>query len=352
MAMKRSNGDGSVYKIGGKRRKPWAARITIGWQLQADGKLKQIYQSIGTYITRPEAEQALNNYLENPYDIDTHKVTFSGVYDRWSEEYYETLKNPSSSRSYKAAYNYCTALYDMRMRDIRVSHLQGVIADAEVGDATKGRIKSLFNLMYNYCLIHEICDKNYAALFAHKIGKRNKENRIPFLNSEIMTLWKYIDFPFVDLVLFDLYTGFRPTEAVLIENEKVDLDKWIIIGGMKTEAGTDRTVPIHPLIRPIVKSHYNPDFKYLFLNDRLEQMTYDQYRGRFKNIMRRFGFSHTPHETRHTFITNAQRKKMPRWILKEIVGHEDHDITDHYTHWSVDDLHESIILIDYDEPDE
>ena len=30
MAMKRANGDGSVYKIGGKRRKPFGARITVG----------------------------------------------------------------------------------------------------------------------------------------------------------------------------------------------------------------------------------------------------------------------------------------------------------------------------------
>ena len=68
----------------------------------------------------------------------------------------------------------------MRFRDLRVSHLQGVIRDADVGDATKGRIKSLFNMMYKYALIHEICDKDYAALFAHKAGKRNKENRHPF----------------------------------------------------------------------------------------------------------------------------------------------------------------------------
>lgn len=349
MAMKRANGDGSVYKIGGRRRKPWAARITVGWQIQADGKLKQTYQPIGTYATRPEAEQALNNFLENPYDIEAQKITFSGVYDLWSAEYYATLKSDSSARTYRAAYNHCSPLYNMRMRDIRVSHLQGVIRDANVGEATKGRMKSLFNLMYKYCMIHEICDKDYSALFTHKVGKRNKDNRVPFSDSEILTLWQHEDFPFVDLVLFDLYTGFRPTEAILLENEKLDLDQWIVVGGMKTEAGTDRTVPLHPRIRHIIEKRYNPDFKYLFMNERLEKMTYDQYRGRFKNIMRRFGFSHTPHETRHTFITKAQQNKMPRGILKEIVGHEDNDMTDYYTHWTVENLHESIVLVDYSE---
>ena len=89
MSMKRANGDGSVYKIGGKRRKPWGARITIGWQIDADsGKIRQVYQSIGTFATRLEAEKALNSFLENPYDIDAHKITFAEAYERWSSEYY------------------------------------------------------------------------------------------------------------------------------------------------------------------------------------------------------------------------------------------------------------------------
>ena len=349
MAMKRANGDGSVYKIGGKRRKPYGARITIGWKLDPEnGRSHQIYQSIGTYATRIEAENALNNYLQNPYDIDTHKITFSGVYDMWSAEYYETLKNPSSARTYTAAYRYCEPIYNMRMRDLRVNHLQGVIKDANVGEATKSRMKSLFNLMYKYALIHEIVDKDYSALFVHKAGKRNKENRKPFTVNEISILWQYEDLYFVDLILFGLYTGFRPTEIVLLETKNINLDAGLMIGGIKTEAGTNRTVPIHPKIRHIVEKHYNPAFERLFMNERMENMTYDQFRGRFKHIMHRFKMEHTPHETRHTFITNAKHKQMPDAILKQIVGHEVWDITDAvYTHYTNSDLITGISLIDY-----
>ncbi|MBO4999412.1 MAG: hypothetical protein J6C58_01110, partial [Bacteroidaceae bacterium] len=193
----------------------------------------------------------------------------------------ETLKNPSSARSYKAAYNYCSPIYDVRMRDLRVSHLQGVIKDADVGEATKGRMKSLFNLMYKYAMIHEIVDKDYSALFVQKVGKRDKTKRIPFKNSEIQRLWKIRNFGVTDMILFSVYTGFRPSEVLLIENKNVDLVHWRIKGGMKTEAGTDRIVPVHPLIRPIVESHYNQDNKFLFPNEKNQFMTYDQYRGRF-----------------------------------------------------------------------
>lgn len=52
----------------------------------------------------------------------------------------------------------------MRMRDIRMNHLEQTIKDATVGANTKGRMKSLFNLMYKYAMKHEIVDKDYAAL--------------------------------------------------------------------------------------------------------------------------------------------------------------------------------------------
>ena len=74
------------------------------------------------------------------------------------------------------------------MRDLRVSHLQGVIRDAKTGDATKGRIKFMFNMMYRFAIIHEIVNKNYAELFVQKVDKRDKTTRRPFLNSEIETL--------------------------------------------------------------------------------------------------------------------------------------------------------------------
>lgn len=348
MSMKRPNGAGSVYKLSGKRRKPWAARVTVGWDLSSDGRLRQVYQPIGTYASRVEAETALNNYLQNPYDIDTHRLTFSEVYNLWSAEYFPTLKSNSSVRTVTAAYKHCKPLHHMRMRDIRVSHMQGAIRDAQVGDATKGRMKSLFNMMYKYCLIHEIVDVDYSALFSHKVGKRNKENRRPFSNGEIAMLWEWENYGVVDMILFCLYSGFRPSEMLLLENRNVDFDRWIVVGGMKTEAGTDRTVPIHEKVRHIVQKHYDPGRRYLFRNEKNEFMTYDQYRGRFKHIMSQLKMYHTPHETRHTFISCAKSKRMDDNLLKMIVGHEIRDITESvYTHRPVSDLIEAMTLIDY-----
>ena len=170
-----------------------------GWQPKpSDGNLmertksKQKQQAIGYYATRQEAMTALVQYDENPYDLNFNKTTFSEVYEKWSEEYFPTLSNASSIRTITAAYKYCTPLYDMRIKDIRVEHLEGTIHSANVGSSTKGRMKSLFNLMYKWAMKHELVDKNYAALCdGVKSVNAPMIVRIPFSEQEITALMEH-----------------------------------------------------------------------------------------------------------------------------------------------------------------
>ena len=76
----------------------------------------------------------------------------------------------------------------------------------------------------------------------------------------------------------------------------MDLENNTIVEGMKTEAGRDRVVPIHPLIKPLVEKRYNKaielNSKWLF-NDiyspTSKHVTYDKFRHRFTEIMRYLG---------------------------------------------------------------
>lgn len=53
--MKRANGDGAIIKLGGKRRNPYAVRVTLGWNDEG----KQLLKYIGYYKTKTEAKKAL-----------------------------------------------------------------------------------------------------------------------------------------------------------------------------------------------------------------------------------------------------------------------------------------------------
>ena len=345
------NGFGTVYKMSGKRSKPFRAMKTDKWVLDTNtGKSKQLRFTIGYYATREEAMIALANYNENPYDIKTDSITFSEVYEKWSEQYFPTLSNPSSIRTVKAAYAYCNGLYKMRMKEIKVSHLENTILNANVGDSTKSRIKSLFNMMYRYAVAHDIVEKDYAAvMFANGNPIKNQRTKkvIPFTDNEILQLWNNMNLiPFTDMILIGIYSGWRPQELAILKTANIDMVAGTMKGGLKTDAGKNRIVPIHPIIKPLLENRMKEatalQSEYLFNDANGQQgtyMTYDKYRKRFDKVMKCLKLTHRPHETRHTFITKAKACNMEEYTLKLIVGHAIDDITEKiYTHRTIDQI--------------
>lgn len=344
------NGFGTIYKMSGKRSKPFRAVKTDKWILDTDtGRSKQLRLTIGYFATREEAMIALSNFNEHPYDIKADSITFSEVYEKWSKYYFPTLSNPSSIRTVTAAYAYCNGLYDMRMKDIRVSHLEGTILNADVGDSTKSRIKSLFNMMYKYAVAHDIVDKDYAAVMftnGNPIKRECTKEVLPFTQEEILLLWDNLNFAFADMVLIGIYSGWRPQELAILKVTDIDLEEGTMLGGLKTDAGKNRIVPIHPLIGPLIENRMQEanslQSEYLFNDLNGQQgtcMTYDKYRKRFEKVMKYLKLKHRPHETRHTFITKAKACNVDEYILKLIVGHSIDDITEKvYTHRTIEQL--------------
>ena len=79
-----------------------------------------------------------------------------------------------------------------------------------------------------------------------------------YSDEEIKTLWsKLYEINNVDIILIMIYTGLRPTELLEIQTENVHLDEKYMVGGMKTEAGKDRIIPLNDQIIPLVKNRYD-----------------------------------------------------------------------------------------------
>lgn len=294
--MKLPNGYGGIAKLSGKRRNPWRVRVTKGWSIdEQTGKAKQLFSTLGYYPTRKDALAALSAYNQNPYDIETNTITFAEVYKKWSDIHFQEIV-PSAARTWVSAYNHSKPLWDMRMKDIRSNHLEGTIRDATVGQSTKQRMKSLYNMMYKYAMKTEIVDKNYAQLCDSVKPGKSKIIRIPFSDDEITSLWNNISFPFANMVLVGIYSGWRPQELSILKVSDIDLEKMCMTGGIKSDAGKNRTVPIHSKIQDLVTEQYNlaiaAGAKTLFYDETSQtgiNMTYDKYRSRFKKVMVRFG---------------------------------------------------------------
>ena len=203
--MKLPNGYGSVVKLKGKRRKPYQVKITKGFTDEG----KQIFMYLGYFEKREDALKALSEYNSNPYDITKETITFTEVYNKWKKEHFPKVSKSSIER-YSNAYNkYCKSLYNMRFKDIRLTHLQGVINDSGMAHPTRSSIKTLFNVLFSFAMKNDIVEKNYAQYV--DVGKREgKIKRKPFTQEEIDQLFKHVnDLEYIDTVLIMIYTGMR-----------------------------------------------------------------------------------------------------------------------------------------------
>lgn len=374
MAGKRSNGEGSISYD--SRRGKYRARITVGWELNEEtGRTKQIVKTLGSnYKTKGEASRALAEYLKNPYDLSNKDITFSQLYEKWFNDFM-TEDNMSHKYRIKAAYKYCSSIYNKKVREITVLDMKdciykGFIISARgknkgekqfASPSTKESMKFLFNHIFGYATEARLIERNYAKDFSldKKIFKEKKENhkeKIPFSDEELNKLWKSIEFvPFADIIVYACYSGWRPGEIIKIKVEDVNLETGFIKGGIKTTAGKNRLVPIHPRVKNIVEKYYYEAIEigseFLF-NDTshkkgMNGLGRDQYLSRFNKVIERLNFRKeiTPHYTRHTFITRAKSRQvnMNEYILKLIVGHEIGDLTEHiYTHRELEDLKEEM----------
>lgn len=338
-----ANGQGTVYKLSGNRRRPWVAAVTTGWEPNLNtGKARQIQKAIGYFETRQQAIAALSEYNSDPYDLCSRKPTFSEVYEEWSKDHFENIV-PAAVRTIKSAYNHSEPLHNMYMIDIKARHLEECIKNSTVGDATKARMKSLYNMIYKYALKHEIVNKDYSALCeTMKRGNPNKEP-VPFSKEEIDLLWNSLDIPWVDMILIGIYSGWRPQELAILKTSDIDIENETMLGGLKTDSGKDRIVPFNRKISDLIKKRYDPGSVQLFMDENNMPMTYDKIRSRWTKVMKQLNMDHRPHETRHTFITLMKEAGANEYAIKLLVGHSINDVTEKvYTHRTIEDLRKEI----------
>lgn len=340
--MKNPNGYGSVIKLGGNRRKPYAVRITTGWNDNG----KQKFEYISYHETRPEAMIALAEFNNNPYDLKARKITFAEVFDRFTKEKFKKVSK-SNINGYNASFKQSKDLHHLKFIDIKKSHLQAVIDNCNKSYGTKRKIKVLFNQLYKFALENDLTTKDYSKFV--ELGKNDTvSNRMPFSDVEIDCLWKNINrMDFIDTVLIMIYTGLRPGELIDIENKNININERYMRGGIKTEAGKNRIIPINKKILPLIENRINTDHQYLITNHENKQMSYyNYYEEKWKKIMEQLEMKHKPHDCRHTFATLMDNAGANKLSIKRIMGHASKDITDKvYTHKDIEQLLLAIDLI-------
>lgn len=347
------NGFGRITKINKNVRKPYRAMITVGKD-EYGKPIGKLLKPEAYFKTYNEAYKALVAYHENPYNLDSKIITMHDLYDEWFNQL--DTRSDTYKRTVKSAWDKCKKLYNMPVIDIRAAHMKCCI-DECASPNMKRRVKSLLNLMLDYAVENEIVHSNKARTF--KVTEDvlmqcedQKRSHMPFTESEMKVLWEHVDDYYVKMMIIQCYSGFRPTELCELKNISINLDERIMIGGCKTKAGTNRIVPIHKKIYPLLcslKSNEEYVFQCIDTVRTDKRLTYDKYKKRFDRTISALGLNteHCPHDCRKHFITQCKKYNVDEYAIKRIVGHEINDLTEKvYTERSTEWLLEEINKIE------
>lgn len=329
--MKNPNGYGTVYKLSGNRRRPFIARVTVGFTEEG----KQIFETIGYYKTRKEGNIALAEFNHNPYDIVARKLTFSDVYHQWSERRFPELSEKRVEQ-YKSIFRSLSSFHNLTFADIKLKQIQDYFdSRVDIASSSLEHYKMLFNQLYKYAMKHEITSKNHAQFIEIRKTGQVAPHTI-FTHHEIDVLWAHCDEREVQIVLILIYTGMRISELLTMKREDVHLQERYMVGGNKTEAGKNRSIPINKRIFSFVEKFYNEGGEYLILKRNSGKTSAYSYHGFryaiWKPLLKRFGWNHQIHDTRHTAVSLMDSAGLNKVVIKRIVGHKNEDVTEGYTH--------------------
>lgn len=339
--MRAENGFGSVVKLSGNRRKPYAARLTLGWK---NGKQQRKY--IGYYKTKKEAIMALAEYHHHGYNLDSYKLTLGEVYDRWIKRL-ESKASKNVLSSHQMAYSRFGKMEDVPLINLKADQLQDWMDGIDLKPGSKRRIKSTMIQLFKYAIMNDIVHTNYAEHI--EITEKTEKVGKVFTDEEIQILWNNIDNSTVQWIIILLYTGMRIGELLSLTSDTIYLDEHYMVGGSKTEAGKDRIIPLHESIVPLVEKQLG-NARPLIRDEKGRKMSYQKALKLFKATMVELDlYDHNPHDTRKTAVSIMHGANIPMETIRIIVGHSGKGITETvYLHKTPQELVEAINQIKID----
>lgn len=363
--MKRANGTGTIVKLSGNRRKSWMVKVP---EYNENGSFTGRQIPIGYFATRSEADLCLAEYNKShgTYDADKMQYTFSDVYNDFKNEKFPTKEEQkqmnenqkkiigkvgiSNMYQLSGSYKRSKKIWNRQYNELRKQDFKLVIDDCkdEVGTSKLNHIISFFRTLDDYALEQGIIQKGYAQ-FLDFVEEEVEEEKVPYSKEEIKTIWEYEGYLIADILLILLYSCMRIEELLSLETKNIFLDENYMIGGLKTDAGKNRIIPIHHIIKNIILRYYNPNNRYLFVDENSNKIKYSNYREEFNLFMDKLNMEHITHETRLSARSELDRKGANEVCIDRILGHKSQGIGRvKYTKKTMEELIETIELITYD----
>jgi len=355
-----ANGSGSVYRLSGNRRKPWQALTPAVEDKNYDYHRKVI----GCYATRQEAIEALYRYRLKP-PAKKADFTVEQLYEEWSKIAFHDIEK-STVNNYRAAWKHITALHREKVKELRSGQMQTVVnscADQGLSRSTLEKVKLLLVMLEDYAMQNDIIDKNYAEYV--KLPKAVADEKPIFSDLQIKTIKTASEngVGVADLILVMCYTGWRIQEFCNLTLFDWDPQERTLTGGMKTEAGKERTVYVPEIVVPIVQRYADMHGPALFCwmwnnggkgdkyREELRAWPVKRLRDAFYTTLDALNIEapkdkkFTPHSTRHTYNTMLERAGVTEKTRMKLMGQTSAPTNRKYTHVDLEQMQEAANML-------
>lgn len=301
---------------------------------------KQNRKVLGYRSTKREAMQLLADYNDNPIMVSKIDITLKQLYDEWSGPKYDAISK-STADNYRAAWNYMEPLYEMQVREIRTANMQTVINETEKSRSTLHKIRVLFGLLMEYAMQNDIVKKDYSEFLTLPGSEDSSKDSFTDIEMGIIERAAAEGVPFADCILMMCYTGFRITEFLQLTKFSYNADDDTLTGGIKTDAGKDRVIPVHSKIKPYLDKWMGKKGQRIICKEDGKPYSSKYFRENcytpcIESLPVR---PLKPHECRHTFASMMDRVAAEDKTKALLMGHSDYKVSrDVYIHKTLPDL--------------
>ena len=369
MFPKLPHGYGSIRFLGPGRAKPYAVHLPgknaerqkaicyvsdwfIGFAVLTAWHAGVYYPGLEDEIyrkTRPEITGSSPNELCSRIIKDysrmnhrKHGCSIGEIYELFADwKYGESAARQLSSDSRaatEAAFELLRPYHSRLLDDVTIQEWQDRVnkLGKQYSRSTVRNVVCLIKNLYGYAVPREMCRKDFGRYIVMPNTKPEVHYE-PFTDEELKVLWGRREDPVVKMILVMCYSGFR-VSAYVQDDFEVNLDEGYFKGGIKTEAGRNRVVPIHSAILPMLKSMVPQEGeKPIFFCGK----SISQFRRDMKVTLCRLGLKEkSPHSCRHTFSRLCESYGVREADRKRMMGHSfGNDITNGvYGHRTLEEL--------------
>lgn len=329
---RRPNGTGTVYKMpNGKYR---ADMILYCYnEVDKNGVIREKRKRVTrVFDTAKEAYAALP-LLKSEKQV---KETLSDLYEIYVESKQFAALSDSQQGKLKSAWRRLAPLHSKNISAVTVDDMQSVI-DSAVDTYYPARdMKVMLSHLYELAAQRDLVSSNKTEFI--ELPEKTEPVKDALNDKEIESLWEIWNTSYNEIAgycLIMLYCGLRFGELARITTDNIFLDESYMIGGIKTDAGKNREIPICGKIKPVIISFINSGNKKIMQMDKTT--FYDSYR----DVFNRCGLRKilTPHCLRHTFFTRlAALPDVSPAVIAAAGGHKKFSTTvDNYVHIPLSD---------------